>query len=275
MDVSLVLATVGRFECVLAFCDSLEKQVFKNYELIIVDQNPDDKLKNAIEKKGYTFSRKYLKISQKGLSHARNVGLKYATNKIIAFPDDDCEYTSETLLRVVKFFEKNDKYDGLSVKKIHKKESIAESKDGPIIVINKYNAWVYAISYTIFLRKKAVEEIGEFDEALGVGAGTKYGSGEETDYLLRGLSIGQKMGYKKDIIVYHPPEKIDNIKIKDKAMSYSYGRMHVLYKHKYNMLFILANRYYPLFKMLINILNPYKRKYAWYQFIGRWRYKEC
>ena len=43
------------------------------------------------------------------------------------------------------------------------------------------------ISFTIFLRRRVVERVGEFDETLGVGAGTPYGSCEESDYLIRAV----------------------------------------------------------------------------------------
>ena len=42
--ISLVMATLGRVREIEDFVQSLTSQTYKDYELIIVDQNPDDRL---------------------------------------------------------------------------------------------------------------------------------------------------------------------------------------------------------------------------------------
>lgn len=66
------------------------------------------------------------------------------------------------------------------------------------------NVWHGGISYTIFLKSTICNRIGNFDEDLGVGANTLFGSAEETDYLIRCLNIDSKIYYMKKLRVYHP-----------------------------------------------------------------------
>lgn len=106
MKFSLILATLGRDKEVANFLESLKNQSYKNFELIVVDQNQDGKIDNIIQEYKKDFFINHIKIKEKGLSYARNVGLKYINGEIVAFPDDDCEYP-ENLLENDKSFISN------------------------------------------------------------------------------------------------------------------------------------------------------------------------
>ena len=54
----------------------------------------------------------------------------------------------------------------------------------------------------MFLRREVVRDYS-FDESLGVGAGTPWGAGEETDYLLRLLEDGHRIFYDPAIAIWH------------------------------------------------------------------------
>lgn len=58
---SLILCTLGRTDLVGDFITSLSSQTYQNLELIIVDQNEDERihqlLKRAVEENGAGFSR--------------------------------------------------------------------------------------------------------------------------------------------------------------------------------------------------------------------------
>ena len=49
MKFSLVMATLGRSEEIKIFLDSLSVQDYKNFELIIVDQNERDILRDIVD----------------------------------------------------------------------------------------------------------------------------------------------------------------------------------------------------------------------------------
>ena len=51
----------------------------------------------------------------------------------------------------------------------------------------------------LFFRNNVVNNVGLFDETLGPGADTKYGCGEDTDYLIRVFDKGYKIYYLADM----------------------------------------------------------------------------
>lgn len=247
MKFSLILATLGRDIEVEKFVLALMEQSYKEYELIIIDQNDDDRIKNIYRKYKNDLKIIYLHINQKGLSHARNIGLAYATGDIIAFPDDDCWYDSRLLERVRDYLN-SPEIDGLCGCPIDENyESLISNFLKKETLLCKANVWHGGISFTIFLRNKVVKEVGLFDERLGVGAGTPYGSGEETDYLLRALEKNFKIVYTPKIKVFHPrKDTIITSTECEKAKSYGRGMGAVLKKHHYSYIYLLNVLIRPL-----------------------------
>jgi glycosyltransferase involved in cell wall biosynthesis len=258
------MATLGRSEVIHGLMQSLVQQTYKNFELIVVDQNEDDRVETIIKEYLDKLNIVYLK-SSKGLSLARNVALRHISGEIVGFPDDDCVYETTLLEKVVGKFQSENVHGiiGRMVDEFHQWDKRVEKK------INIYNVWRKNSSITIFLQKAVIERVGDFDEKLGVGSGTVYGSGEETDYLIRSLKEGFHIYYDSDLQIKHPKEDLTDPKNSRKAYYYSLGRMYVLKKHHYNRLFIMVNILYPLFKLIINLDNKNKVKYFWQQFLGR------
>ena len=270
MKFSLVMATIGRTAEVERFLDSLNKQTYRNFELVVVDQNEDDRIGELLQDYQEYFTIKHVR-SEKGLSHARNVGLEAVTGNVVAFPDDDCEYAHDTLEQAAACFATVD-LDGVSGV-MYPPERKDEDNNGycsELIKLNRYNVWVYAISTTIFLKTELTKAVGKFDVNLGAGSGTEYGSGEETDFLIRGLDLGYDIRHSKAIRIYHPALDFNNSSLPQKSFYYSKGRRYVLEKHRYNWLFIALNIYYPLVKLIFHIYNVPKVRYFWRQFLGRW-----
>lgn len=218
MKFSLVMATLGRSDEIKIFLDSLKSQNYKNFELIIVDQNENHILRNIIDSYKDNFYINHIRIREKGLSLARNVGIKYATGDIIAFPDDDCTYSEGILSFIVDFFKENEKFNFLTFR-LRDKES---GEDANLkwydynVEINYKNIFRTVISPSIFIKIKSRDDVF-FDENLGVGR--KFGSGEETDMILELLHRGYKGMFLNDYIVYHP-NKIEPI---EKIYSYGLG----------------------------------------------------
>ncbi|WOB07000.1 glycosyltransferase family A protein [Piscinibacter gummiphilus] len=208
MKFSLIMGTLGRRDEVGDFLASLQRQDHRDFELLIVDQNPDERLAPLIEQ-----YRKHFRIlryrSAPGLSRARNVGLRYATGDVIAFPDDDCWYPDGLLTYVAQRLQAEPSLDGLTGRFVDA-EGRSEGRWLPRTqILNRFSVWRGAISFSIFLRRRLVERIGEFDEDLGVGAGTPWGAGEETEFMLRGLKAGGRVEFDRDLVLHHPVKTAD------------------------------------------------------------------
>ncbi len=221
MFISLIMPTLNRFNEIDLLMKSLENQTYKNFELIVVDQNECDKVKSIVENYTEKIDIKYIKSYKKGLSHNRNIGIENAKGQIIAFPDDDCEYESYILQTVVDFFKNNREYKIFSCKTMDKNkvDSFKKMADG-VCDITSTNVLDTITSITFFVSFED-KNYTLFDEKLGVGG--EFGSGEEIDYILDLINRGFRGKYFGDNIVYHPAKKHSKSKEKFKR-DYNYGR---------------------------------------------------
>ncbi len=200
-DISLILATVGRTEELGRLFDSLVAQSFSNFEVIVVDQNSDDRLLPPLERARYLgMAVKHLKHSPPNLAAARNVGINAARGKWIGFPDDDCWYAPHLLERVVARFSRDDAPEGIIVRWV-------EQNDQPSVPgelsWERSRAFrdIPVSSIALFCHHTLFARIGGFDSRLGVGQW--FGAGEETDLALRALKAGARLAYEPHAEVHH------------------------------------------------------------------------
>jgi glycosyltransferase involved in cell wall biosynthesis len=218
----LVLPTVGRAEDLTRFLRALETQSYRHFRLLVVDQNSDDRLVQVLAPFETAFEMVRLR-SEPGLSRARNVALAHVTADVVAFPDDDCWYPANLLARVAGALDAHAEWDGLGVRPVdeHGRQAAGreDPRPGPMTLSN---LWRRVGSYTLFLRRDAVEAIGEFDEELGVGAGTPWGGGEDLDYVARAVRAGRRIYYDPTLVVHHP-RKREHVSDPDPQQGYAYG----------------------------------------------------
>jgi len=254
MKFSLVMATLGRYEEIILFLNSLEKQTYKNFELFIIDQNNNDKIETLCQ--SYSMDIRVIKSSLKGLSVNRNIGLECISGDIIAFPDDDCEYEPATLEKVKYFLSNNPLYDFYTCNTKEKDSNlsiISASLDS--VNISVKNIMFTAISITIFLRASALQSF-RFDERLG--AGSDFGSGEESDLLFFLLKNKKKGFYHAQDYIFHPYRQ----ETPEKAFQYGkgYGAIHKKSFIAYGFLRPVISFLYLMFKEAVKIIiYPYSK----------------
>ncbi|MCZ8523110.1 MULTISPECIES: glycosyltransferase family 2 protein [Paenibacillus] len=273
MKISLVLATLGsRHDEIIRLLESLDNQSYKNFELIVVDQNEDDALRNLLLLYNDKFKWQYVK-SEKGLSLSRNNGLKYVSGDIICFPDDDCWFNEQVLQRVVNTFQNNSSFDGLTGGCFEPDGSGNIAKfDSENGYVDFYSVWTKAVSCTIFLKKNVLDTVGGFDTNLGVGAKTPFKSGEETDLMIRVIKSEFTVFYDSELIVYHPNPIIEyDARTYGRAYTYGCGFGQVLKKHSYPLMFVLKCLIRPMGGSILNLItfNTSKAKYHLNVFKGR------
>jgi glycosyltransferase involved in cell wall biosynthesis len=202
----LVVATVDRTDDLERLLASLGGQTHRAFRVVVVDQNDDDRVERVLARHPALHAIRLR--SARGLSRARNAALSTLTGDVVAFPDDDCRYAPDLLGRVAARFAGDPRLDGLSGR--------PRDEDGrgrgrwPTTpqAITRESVFHTAISHTIFLRRNLVERVGRFDERLGLGAGTPWGSGEEIDYLVRALDLGASLEYDPSLVVTHPVKPV-------------------------------------------------------------------
>jgi glycosyltransferase involved in cell wall biosynthesis len=228
------------------FLKTLASSTHRDLELLLVDQSQDDRLSRLVSEHRL-FPILHLR-SEAGLSRARNAGLARATGDLVAFPDDDSWYPETLLGSVVKRFLADPSLGGLAGRPVddrgHSSFPRWDLRPGPV---DRFNVWRRCNSNALFLRRAVVEQVGGFDESLGVGSGTLWGSGEDIDYPLRMLAGGFTLQYDPTLLVHHPPTTptFDSAGIA-RAASYGRGMGRVLRKHGYPWWFVLYQGVRPL-----------------------------
>ena len=225
MKLSLILPTVGRKKELIDFIFSLikAKDALENsdsVELIIVDQNPTEYgLFISIEKYIDELNINYIHSSQKGLSYNRNIGVKVAKGDFFCFPDDDCTYYPDTLSIVFSLFHSHPLADGLIGRIYDRTNQCNIIRPWPCKnkVINKVNVYFLSSSITIFIRHNA-----SVDFDANMGAGARFGSCEDPDFLYRILNANGRLLYFPKIDVWHPTPNMNSISL-SKVRSYSSG----------------------------------------------------
>lgn len=257
---SLVLATIGRDDEVEAFLDSLSRQSYRNFELIVVDQNPDDRVSVLLDHFADYFPIQRVS-SRPGLSIARNRGIALISGDIVAFPDDDCWYPPELLAKVVDYFV--DSGIDIIAGQSRDEQNRHSQREWPsqAQIADKQSIWKLAISYTVFMRAECVKTVGGFDERLGVGSATAWQSGEETDYLIRALDQGYALHYFPGLKVFHPQKTgVFNAATIQRAKAYGEGLGRVLRKHDYPLWFVAYMLLRPAGGVLVSLLTLRKNK---------------
>ena len=106
MKVSLVMSTLGRIDEVLQFIHALQQLDHNDFELIIVDQNADERLQMACSAVSVDFPIHYLRSPHaKGCSRGRNMGVAKSSVDFHCFPDDDLLYPPSLIRKVLVLFE--------------------------------------------------------------------------------------------------------------------------------------------------------------------------
>jgi len=230
--VSLIVATVDRTNELERLLASLDAQTFKDLEVIVVDQNCDDRLVPVLRThEGLRIRRLH---SERGLSRARNVALPAAHGDVIALPDDDCWYPDDLLAAVTQWFETHPEFDALSTGARSPDNKLMAPKWAPgPCRCTKENVCHCAVSFTVFMRRRVVEAVGFFNEDIGTGSASRHQSGEDSDYFIRICERGFPMWYQPALTVYHPELQAVE-RLRRKAYGYALGVGYVLRIHNYS-----------------------------------------
>ncbi|MEZ5857263.1 MAG: glycosyltransferase [Hyphomicrobiaceae bacterium] len=200
---SLVMATYGRSEELKPALASLIEQTDRGFELIVVDQNKDERIAPLLESvRAAGISVNHVRLDVANLSLARNVGLQHANGRIVAFPDDDCWYEPDVIASVRAAFAANDAIDGIVARWCE----VEKKGDRPAAPLSSV-AWRRfragdATSFTLFFMLERLKAMGGFDPRLGTGRW--FGCGEETDLILRMLGEGRRIDYLPAARIHHP-----------------------------------------------------------------------
>ncbi|HEX2394364.1 MAG TPA: glycosyltransferase [Bacteroidales bacterium] len=114
MYYSVVVPTFRRPDEVRELLQSLNKQTYREFEVILADGSPDDSVRDVLADFKNTITTKHLYKKGLGISESRNWGVENAKGDYIVFFDSDCIIPSQYFTIVNEFLLSNllDAYGG-------------------------------------------------------------------------------------------------------------------------------------------------------------------
>ena len=170
--ISIIIATHNSGKHLEGCLKSVIKQNYKNYEIIIIDNQSKDKTLKIIKK----YEKKidfWISEKDKGIFDAMNKGIKNSKGKVISILNSDDIFFQNALKIVSKYFTSNNKIDYLFGAVIKKK---LYSGFRPELIRWKFNIYP-SHSVGFFVKKKVHDKIGLYN--------TKYRHSSDYDFFYR------------------------------------------------------------------------------------------
>lgn len=265
---SLIVATMGRDQELRALFDSILAQQWPSLDIILVDQNRDDRLAPIAAEYAQRLPLRHIRTPRPHANAARNLGLCAAIGDIVAFPDDDCTLPPGTLAQVASAFRDPalqvltgpaaSPAGGLGSGRWH-------GEGGPITL---RTVWTSVIEFNLWLRRDTALALGGFDEALGPGS--PLGSAEGNDLVCRALAAGHAARYDPALLVVHPDKRLSDVAA-ERAHRYGAGLGFVLRRHRVPFGTWTPFLYRPLAGAALSLARGrlHHGAYYWQSFRGR------
>ncbi|WP_294341471.1 glycosyltransferase family 2 protein [uncultured Clostridium sp.] len=211
MKISVIIPNYNGEKIIDGCIQSLLKQEYKDFNIIVVDNNSADDSVKIIEER-YPSITLIKNKENLGFAAAVNIGIKASKSDFVALLNNDTEVDEKWLVNLYSVISKDDKIFSASSKMIrfYERDKIDDAGDqynllgwaykrGDGVSIDQFNKDKIIFSTCAgagLYRRKIFEEIGYFDENF-------FAYLEDVDVSFRGNIYGYKNIYVNNAIVYH------------------------------------------------------------------------
>jgi glycosyltransferase involved in cell wall biosynthesis len=223
LRIAAIICTHNRDRYLGAAIDSLLKQDYEDYEVVVVDNASSDRTREVVQTRLSNPRLKYFYEPVLGLSVARNRGAKETTAPLLAYLDDDAEASPQWLRVITAAFEDNErlaiaggKVTLIWPEKVNPPNWLSTDMAGNLGAYNLGDEVVYidnpqltprGLNYSI--RRSFLEEMGGFDPNLG-RVGKNLLSNEELYMTEMAIAKGWQVAYLPTALAAHnvAPERL-------------------------------------------------------------------
>ena len=255
---TLILATYGRVEEVGRMVDSLIAQRCQDFELIVADQNLDDRMQLYVKRAcDAGIEVRHLHLVKPNLSAARNAGLAIARGRYVCFPDDDCWYEPELLAVIAGLVAREGAPEGLVTQWVEFERAHPQDQSGRDMTSSAWRRYRGgdASSITLFVRTDLARKVGGFDPRMGVGQW--FGAAEEIDFVMSLLAQGARFQRARDAKVHHAftvnPRDVPVSKLWRQSLSRARGTGAVYAKQRLPLRVILRGLMAPMLRGFLSL----------------------
>ena len=257
---SVIVVTVDRPLEVERFLLSLTQQTCRDFEVILMHAPAlSGGALGAITGKFPGLDIRAFPTPDTCLSRSRNAALPHIRGDCFAIADDDCLYTPGVVARVLTTFREHPELGVLMGTPLSLDPGKLPTDDAPR-PLPRWRLFTGCPSYVQFYRTAVTAVVDGFDESLGVGCGTPWQSGEETDFALRAVDAGFGVARVPSLVILHPAAIPGGPHMRRKLYAYARGRMRLLRKHGCSRAFVALNVFYPLLVLPLECLSAVARR---------------
>lgn len=171
--ISVVIPTYNSAGYICEAIDSVLNQTCSDYEILVIDDGSTDNTGVLVQSR-YPAIR-YIRTENKGVSHARNLGISKARGELIAFLDADDRWMPEKIEKQAALFQADktigmvftENYffneQGVSAFTANKRSRLMRGNIVRNIFLNSY-----VVTSTVMVRKSVFDRVGLFEEELAV-----------------------------------------------------------------------------------------------------------
>lgn len=219
--VTVVVTTCQAGDPLAALLTTLSAQSLRPLEVLLVDNRPATSGVPALVRRLALSLIRYVPEPRRGLSRARNAGLRHARAGLVAFTDDDVDPAADWLAELVAPFGDPSvacvtgqivasrvetdaerwfaQYGGYSKGDEVRRFTLESARQEGLY---PYRAGRFGSGANAAFRRDALRAVGGFAESLG--AGTPARGGEDLDIFLSILQAGHALTYQPTARMAHP-----------------------------------------------------------------------
>ena len=106
--VSVIIPSYNRYDNLLNTIDSIKKQTYNNFEIIVIDDGSSDNTKNILKDLDNKNIKVFYHDSNYGKGKAIQTGIRESTGDVIIIQDADLEYSPKDYPILIKPFKETD-----------------------------------------------------------------------------------------------------------------------------------------------------------------------
>ena len=171
MAVSVIIPTYNRAQWLPEIINSVLRQTFPDFELIVVDDGSTDETAQVLRE--FSESIRVIHQQNRGVSAARNRGIHESKGELIAFLDSDDLWKLRKLEVQVGYMHAHPQVMICQTEEIWIRRGV---RVNPAKKHKKYSGWIFekmlplciVSPSAVMMRKSLLDEIGMFDESLPV-----------------------------------------------------------------------------------------------------------
>lgn len=214
--IDVIIPTYNRAICLIRAINSVLAQTYQNFNLYIIDDGSIDETQISLAPFLQNSQVHYLKQDNKGVSAARNLGIKSSHSEWIAFLDSDDEWLPEKLSIQVNFIQKNPGHRFIHTNEYWYRNGV---RVNPKIKFDKSNVDIFKRSLatclispsTTLIKRELIIEQGLFNEEFIIC--------EDYDLWLKILSQ-EEVGFLPDYLIIKHGGRADQLSTMYPAMDY-------------------------------------------------------